>query len=206
MEIPKYYEIDTENFEITFDNTKKVHVAKNRKTGEETNINVLGILMQMGILKPGSEKDSTRVKVDQVLKRLESIESRVGIAPQKIQAKPEVKEKPQRLIKEVDEMHEAEDEQEDSEEPEEEPPKRKPPSKKQDSGKDILDEIEEETDRVLSKEERPDKSFMKSTGKDIKKEIMESVLEKTMSEDKKEKEKPNIKKESEEEIDNWFEI
>ena len=43
--------------------------------------------MQMGILKPATEDESVKDRLDQVLERLEAIESKVGIQPKKILAK-----------------------------------------------------------------------------------------------------------------------
>lgn len=221
MQIPKYYEIDEETFKVEFDNSKKVHVAVNKKTGEKTNISVLGVLMQMGILKPGNDSDITSVKLDSISKRLENIESKVGVKPTGVKKETTLKDviekKPEKkLVKEVEYLEKMKPEKKEEPKPEK---KEKPieipvdeheelptETREKPTQKDILDEIEEETDRVLSKDQGIQQPTKKSTGKDIKKEIMESVLEKTVNENKKENQPPDVKKESEEEIDNWMEI
>jgi hypothetical protein len=208
MEIPKYYELDTENFDLIFDNKKKIHIAVNKKTGEETNISVLGILLQMGVLK--SAKESEIAKIDKILEKLKSIQARVGIKVDNftVQEKPKPK-----MVKEAEEIstEPAKKEkpiEEEVEERLEKIIKEEPAKEKKPKEKDLLEEIEDESDRILSKEARPESPIKKSIGKGIKKEIMESVLEKTMNEeDKKENQSsPDVKKESEEEIDNWMEI
>ncbi|OGI14848.1 hypothetical protein A3K63_04015 [Candidatus Micrarchaeota archaeon RBG_16_49_10] len=202
MEIPVRYEIDTEKFDVEFDNVKKIHVAVDKKTGEKTNISVLGILLQMGVLKSAEESQWMKEKVNLIFKRLDSIESKLGMPAKRPQTIDD-EERPKRPVKEAIE-------EDDDEEPAKPLIQRqKKPAEKREERKrdmDILDEIEDEADRVLSKEEGTEKPAPKSTGKDIKKEIMERVLESTMDEGKKEKKSPNSKKESEEEIDNWMEI
>ena len=76
MKIPKKFEINTEDFKIYFDNEKKTHVAESLDTGEKTNIGVLGILMQMGILRPVDEKTEESIK--SLSERLNELETKVN--------------------------------------------------------------------------------------------------------------------------------
>ncbi len=78
MEIPKKFEINTEDFKIYFDNNKKTHIVENLETGEKTNIGVLGILMQMGILKTIEGKTEEKMKtlsekLDELERKIESL-------------------------------------------------------------------------------------------------------------------------------------
>ncbi len=63
------FRLNSDDFKIFFDNEKKTHVAENMETGEKTNIGVLGIFLQMGIIKP--EEDTERHSVVQRLTFLE---------------------------------------------------------------------------------------------------------------------------------------
>ncbi len=74
MDIVKKYLLNTHDFQIYFDNEKKTHVALNLETGEKTNIGVLGIFLQMGILKELEEVD----KKDVMLQRLDTLEEKVN--------------------------------------------------------------------------------------------------------------------------------
>lgn len=67
MNIVTKYKLNTEDFKIYFDNSKKTHIAENIETGEKTNIGVLGIFLEMGILKPLNEEA-----------RLEKLESTIN--------------------------------------------------------------------------------------------------------------------------------
>ncbi len=51
------FRLNTDDFKVFFDNEKKTHVAENLETGEKTNIGVLGIFLQMGILQPEEEAE-----------------------------------------------------------------------------------------------------------------------------------------------------
>jgi len=75
MEIPKKFEINTEDFKIYFDNNKKTHVVENLETGEKTNIGVLGILMQMGILKMIEGKTEEKIKT--LSEKLDELEGKI---------------------------------------------------------------------------------------------------------------------------------
>jgi hypothetical protein len=75
MEIPKKFEINTEDFKIYFDNNKKTHVSENLETGEKTNIGFFGILLQMGIIKPIDEKKEMDIK--DISERLGNLENKI---------------------------------------------------------------------------------------------------------------------------------
>lgn len=68
------YKLNTEDFKIFFDNDKKTHVAQNIETGEKTNIGVLGIFLEMGILHPLDEAD----KLSVLIQRINDIESKLN--------------------------------------------------------------------------------------------------------------------------------
>lgn len=76
MKIPTKFEVNTEDFRISFDNKKKTHVCENLDTGEKTNIGVLGILMQMGILKP--VEDGVVEKIKTLSERLNDLETKIN--------------------------------------------------------------------------------------------------------------------------------
>ncbi len=117
MKIPTKFEVNTEDFKITFDNKKKTHVCESLDTGEKTNIGVLGILMQMGILKPVEEGMEEKIKtlserlneleakINDIIKKVNSVSTEVEEAPEAAEiveeeAKPEsgIKE---RIMKKV---------------------------------------------------------------------------------------------------------
>lgn len=74
------FEVDTENFEVYFDNDKKIHVCKDKMTGEETSLKSIGILMQMGVLKPLNEKTPSDLnkKLVGLSGRLDSLEGKIS--------------------------------------------------------------------------------------------------------------------------------
>jgi hypothetical protein len=72
MRIPTKFEVNTEDFKITFDNKNKTHVCESLDTGEKTNIGVLGILMQMGIIKP--VEGDVEQKIKTLSERLNELE------------------------------------------------------------------------------------------------------------------------------------
>ena len=74
MEIVKKFVLNTQDFQVYFDNDKKTYVAMNLETGEKTNVGVLGTFLQMGILKPFDEVE----KKDAVLQRLDVLENKVN--------------------------------------------------------------------------------------------------------------------------------
>ncbi|MCX8178626.1 MAG: hypothetical protein N3D75_02225 [Candidatus Aenigmarchaeota archaeon] len=74
LNIVTKYRLNTDDFKIYFDNSKKTHIAENMETGEKTNIGVLGIFLEMGILKPLNEET-----------RLEKLESAVKNLSNEIQ-------------------------------------------------------------------------------------------------------------------------
>ena len=78
MKIPTKFKINTDDFKIFFDNNKKTHVCENVETGEKTNIGVLGILMQMGILKPLEEEKTTLEKLASISERMSQLENKIN--------------------------------------------------------------------------------------------------------------------------------
>lgn len=76
MKIPTKFEVNTEDFKISFDNQKKTHVCESLDTGEKTNIGVLGVLMQMGILKP--VEDGVEEKIKTLSERLNELETKIN--------------------------------------------------------------------------------------------------------------------------------
>jgi uncharacterized protein YoxC len=141
MKMPTKFRINTEDFKIYFDNKKKTHVCENIETGEKTNIGVLGILMQMGILKPVEEKTEESIKslserlneleakvngimksIDGIVAKREEAEERVEKVEKKEETEEKVEEKPkseikERIMKKV--LEKAEEAEEKEEKPEE---------------------------------------------------------------------------------------
>ena len=76
MKIPTKFELNTEDFKINFDNQKKTHVCESLDTGEKTNIGVLGILMQMGIIKPVEKGIDEKIKT--LSERLNELETKIN--------------------------------------------------------------------------------------------------------------------------------
>jgi len=80
LNIVQKYKLNTEDFKIYFDNSKKTHVAENIETGEKTNIGVLGILLEMGILRPLDEEDKLvelKQKIAELEKKIDSLIDKV---------------------------------------------------------------------------------------------------------------------------------
>jgi vacuolar-type H+-ATPase subunit I/STV1 len=80
LNIVEKYKLNTEDFKIYFDNSKKTHVAENIETGEKTNIGVLGIFLEMGILRPLNEEDKLvelKQKIAEVEKKIDSLIDKV---------------------------------------------------------------------------------------------------------------------------------
>ena len=76
MKIPTKFEVNTEDFKVIFDNEKKTHVCESLDTGEKTNIGVLGILMQMGIIKPVDGVVEEKIKT--LSERLNDLETKIN--------------------------------------------------------------------------------------------------------------------------------
>ena len=96
MKIPEKFKINTKDFKIYFDNNKKTHVSENLNTGEKTNIGVLGILMQMGILKPIEDK-TTEEKLLSLSEGISNLEAKIDNLIKNVDglvSKPEVKKTP----------------------------------------------------------------------------------------------------------------
>jgi len=109
MKIPTKFKINTEDFKIYFDNKEKTHICESNETGEKTNIGVLGIFLQMGILKILDDKP--QVRIDILTKRLDEIEKQLenpltNVKP--LEKKEELKEKLEKepLIKEARKIEE----------------------------------------------------------------------------------------------------
>ena len=90
MKIPNNFKLNTEDFKVYFDNNKKTYIAENIETGEKTNIGVLGVLMQMGILKAVDEREEK--KIESILERLKRLEERVDGMTKETEFEKEQKE------------------------------------------------------------------------------------------------------------------
>lgn len=77
MKVPTKFRINTEEFKVYFDNNKKTHVCENVETGEKTNIGVLGIFMQMGILKPMEQEKTSEEKITFLSDRISQLEEKI---------------------------------------------------------------------------------------------------------------------------------
>ncbi|MFH8080351.1 MAG: hypothetical protein QXO84_00510 [Candidatus Aenigmatarchaeota archaeon] len=103
LNIVQKYKLNTEDFKIYFDNNKKTHVAENIETGEKTNIGVLGIFLEMGILRPLDDED----KLVELKRKIEILEKKIELLMEKIEnmqfkqvvCEKEVEEKPKFDIK-----------------------------------------------------------------------------------------------------------
>ena len=105
MKIPNKFKLNTEDFKVYFDNNKKTYVAENIETGEKTNIGVLGVLMQMGILKAIDEKEEKRI--ESILERLRKLEEKVdGMTKEK--EPTETKEEQKEVKEETEEEKKSE--------------------------------------------------------------------------------------------------
>jgi len=105
MEIPTKFKINTEDFKIFFDNKKKTHVCENLDTGEKTNIGVLGIFLQMGILK-SIEDRKTDDRINLLSKKIEGLESKIDQFMNNINSQPvktEERVEPSEKTEEVEE-------------------------------------------------------------------------------------------------------
>jgi len=159
MNIPTKFEVNTEDFKIFFDNNKKTHVCENLDTGEQTNIGVLGIFMQMGIIKPVEEGIEQKIKT--LSERLNDLETKIND-----------------IIKKVDNVSVKTKEITESEEPEE----------------------------IEIQEEEPKSEINKRIMKKVLETTEEPETEDESDEEEVEENNSNVKKESEEEINNWSEI
>jgi len=81
LNIVEKYKLNTEDFKIYFDNNKKTHVAENMETGEKTNIGVLGIFLEMGILRPLDEQE----KLTEIKQKMVEIEKKIDSLMDKIE-------------------------------------------------------------------------------------------------------------------------
>jgi hypothetical protein len=105
MKIPTKFRINTDDFKVFFDNNKKTHVCENVETGEKTNIGVLGILMQMGVLKPVEENRGMDERIKFLSEKIESLENKIDEVMNKninipIRERREVKENFEEQIEE----------------------------------------------------------------------------------------------------------
>ncbi len=103
LNIVEKYKLNTEDFKIYFDNNKKTHVAENIETGEKTNIGVLGILLEMGILRPLDEEDKLvelkqkigelEKKIDSLMDKVETLQMNLACSQKKIDEEEEERPK-----------------------------------------------------------------------------------------------------------------
>jgi len=155
MKIPEKFKVNTKEFKIYFDNDKKTHVCENLNTGERTNIGVLGILMQMGILKPTEDK-ATEEKITSLSEKINNLELKIDDLIKNIGSvsKPVVEETPKE-----EELEEAKPE-EIVEEPEEEKPtsemNERIMKKVLEQSKEEPEEATEESDVVAESDEEVD--------------------------------------------------
>ena len=77
MKIPTKFKVNTDDFKVYFDNKKKTHICENVETGEKTNIGVLVILMQMGILKPIEENRGMEERIKFLSEKIDSLENKI---------------------------------------------------------------------------------------------------------------------------------
>jgi chromosome segregation ATPase len=148
MKIPTKFRINTEDFKIYFDNKKKTHVCENVETGEKTNIGVLGILMQMGILKPVEERTEESIK--SLSERLNELEAKVNDIMKNIDGIVVKKEEVEERVEKIEE--------EKTEEKVEEKPKSEI---KERIMKKVLEKAEEEKpEEVIVEDEEELKTWM----------------------------------------------
>ncbi|MCD6226714.1 MAG: hypothetical protein J7J93_02890 [Candidatus Aenigmarchaeota archaeon] len=91
MKLADKFELNTKDFKIYFDNVKKTHICENLETGEKTNLGCLGILMQMGILRPINNSYNNNQNLTSLVKRLDDLEEKVNNIIQKLQQEKEGK-------------------------------------------------------------------------------------------------------------------
>lgn len=156
MDIPKKFQINTDDFKIYFDNDKKTHVCENIETGEKTNIGFFGILLQMGIIKAIEEERETTMK--NISERLETLEMKIenlAKAINEISIKPTSTQKSEESVEEKEEKSKSDikerimknvlgESEEPKEESDEEPSKEE--TQEEESESDVVVESEEEID------------------------------------------------------------
>jgi hypothetical protein len=113
LNIVEKYKLNTEDFKIYFDNNKKTHVAENIETGEKTNIGVLGIFLEMGILRPLDEQD----KLADLKQRIAEIEKKIDSLIDKVET-IQINQSSVQHFKD-EEVEQKEEEPEEEKEPEE---------------------------------------------------------------------------------------
>jgi hypothetical protein len=143
MNIPTKFKVNTEDFKIYFDNNKKTHVCENVQTGEKTNIGVLGILMQMGILKPIEENRGIEERIKFLSEKIDSLENKINEVMKSIGNIP-IKERGKGI----------EEDLEEPEDVEEEPKKEVEEKPKSEIKKRIMKKVLEQTE----KKEEPEKT------------------------------------------------
>ena len=161
MNIPTKFKVNTEDFKVYFDNNKKTHVCENVQTGEKTNIGVLGILMQMGILKSIEENRGMDDRIKLLSDKIESLENKINVVMKSIDCIP-IKERREEVEEDLEESEEAEEEPEEVEEkPKSEIKKRimkkvLEQTEKKEEPKEAEEEPEEESDAVVESDEEID--------------------------------------------------
>jgi hypothetical protein len=143
MKLPTKFRINTDDFKIYFDNSKKTHVCENVETGEKTNIGVLGILMQMGILKPIEENRGMDDRIKFLSEKIESLENKINEVMKSIDSVP-IKERQKEIEQKTEEPEE--EIEEESEEVEEKP--------KSEIKKRIMKKVLEQTEEKEEPEEK----------------------------------------------------
>ncbi|NCN38883.1 MAG: hypothetical protein COY38_04025 [Candidatus Aenigmarchaeota archaeon CG_4_10_14_0_8_um_filter_37_24] len=101
MKIPTKFRLNTEDYEIYFDNDKKTYVCKDLESGEKTNIGVLGTFLQMGILKTSEDNPvNSDERIAYLMDKVVSLEQKLNKTfPSSIESpkKPKIKEIPPEL-------------------------------------------------------------------------------------------------------------
>jgi len=100
MDIPTKFKINTKDFKIYFDNKEKKHVCENVKTGEKTNLSVIGTLLQMGILEPVKIEGGLEEKIATINQKIENIESKLDRLINKIDISKKMKDIEEKIVEE----------------------------------------------------------------------------------------------------------
>ncbi len=76
--MPKKFKLNTKDFKVYYDDVKKTHVCESLDTGEKTNIGVLGLFLQMGVLKTVEGDEPATEEIPTLKQRLDDLESKLG--------------------------------------------------------------------------------------------------------------------------------
>lgn len=158
MNMPKKFKLNTEDFKVYYDDVKKTHVCESLDTGEKTNIGVLGLFLQMGILKTVEGDEKATEEIPTLKQRLDDLESKLGgVLKDSGKKEPEKKEE---LVKEIEEEKKPKSdikkhiiekvlEQAVDEDFEEEKPKKKVKEEEKEVEEEVTEESDEEVDNWM---------------------------------------------------------